>query len=122
MTRPIHDLEAVLHRRGALVVNDDFRIHLRRWSRVLRRHVPGHVFVSYESTTGRLVLRVPGIVDVANPGELRVEVCAGATRTCIYLPRVSLRNGGALHGFGIRVGSLLDVRYEVTTMTLRVIQ
>lgn len=112
-------LAAVLERRGALVVNTDYRIHLGRWQRVLAAGIPSHLYASFDRPGRRLVLRVPGFTDSPRPCELRVEVHRQPTRTFIYLPVGSLAAGGALSEVGVRVGSLLDVTYGVTRMTLR---
>jgi hypothetical protein len=112
-------LAAVLERRGTLVVNTDYRIHLGRWERVLAAGIPSHLYASFDAAGRRLVLRVPGLTDSAKPGELRVEVHRQPTRACVYLPVAALAAGGALSEVGVRVGSLLDVTYGVTSMTLQ---
>ncbi len=112
-------LAAVLDRRGALVVNRDYRIHLGRWERVLAARIPSHLYARFDPSGRRLVLRVPGLTDSPRPGELHIEVHRQHTRACVYLPAAALAPGGALSGVGIVVGSLLDVTYGVTSMTLR---
>lgn len=112
-------LAAVLNKHGALVVNTDYRIHLGRWERVLAAGVPSHLYASFHPAGRQLVLRLPGLTDSAKPGELRVEVHRQRARACVYLPAAALAPGGALCEVGIGVGSLLDVTYGVTSMTLR---
>jgi len=119
MTSRPDALAGILERRGALIVNDDYRIHLGRWRRVLAAGIPSHLYVSFDRPGRRLVLRVPGLTDSPRPGELRVEVHHRRTRTCIYLPATSLAPGRELCDLGVRVGSLLDVTYGVTRTTLR---
>jgi hypothetical protein len=119
MMQLTHELHAILEDRGVLIVNRDYRIHLGRWRRVLAGEIPPRLFLSSNYSTRRLILRIPGLCGAPNPGELCLEVHGAPARSCVYLPVSRVDRAAGLEALGITVGSLLDVTYGVTSMTLR---